>query len=1154
MSTLKFKKVQHLDHILMRPDTYVGSLRMKASDEYIVVSSEEETSILRKKITFSPGLLRIFIEALSNAIDNVQRSKEAGVKCTKIKISLDRETGLTSIWNDGLVIPIETNAENGVYNHTLVFGELLTSTNFNDEEERLVSGKNGYGVKLLNIFSKMFKVKGVDPARGKSFIQQWTDNMKVTKGPKVVDCAIKTGFTEVSWIPDFPRFELENYTDDIVNLYRKYIYDTAMLTGVKIYFNDELIPIGSLEDYSNFFKSPTDERIAFKGPDSNIVVSSADSFEAVSFVNGIYTPQGGRHVDGWCEAILRPIVDKFNKKGKPQVDIKEVKQFFRIFVVSTLPNPEFTSQSKTELAAPGVNTTIPSKEFDKIVKKILSWENTKHINDIIEGKEFLVMKKSEAKKRGTVKLEGYDPANEAGGKRSLECTLAICEGLSAKAFAIAGLDSELFEKTGRDWLGILPIRGKLLNVRTSTPKAIAANKEVTSIIRALGLRYGVDYTQDENFSTLNYGKLLILTDADTDGKHIAGLLINFIDKLFPTLLQRAVPFLVDMMTPIARFTLKDNSTHVFYDLNRADEFYRNNVDNIKKDGKKYYKGLGSNNDEEVPEVFGKRVISYLKDDHADESIARAFDKKLADDRKEWLGNYDPNHHTTINEDTLEKAISLFFDEEFITYSIDSCVRAIPSVVDGWKQSHRKIAYASFLKNIAKAIKVSQFAGYVAEKTNYHHGEQNLHDTIIKMAQCFSGTNNIPLFDRDGQFGSRDEMGKDAADARYIFILMDDLARTVFRKEDDNLLTRVIDDGDMVEPVFYVPIIPMLLVNGSEGIGTGWSSKIPCYNPLDIVACLRAWITNNMDEVPLDSDMRISVYPEIKPWYRGFKGEMVKDGGKNRYISTGICVRSETKKDQAIVTEIPIGMSIQEFKEHLEELREKKTIKDFRNLSGANFPYFIIDEFSDKLKCTSENLKLTTYLSVNNIIAFDEHGKIKKYDDVENILDDFCSVRLRYYALRRARMIKDLEKKIRVSTGKKRFIHEILDKTIEINGRDEEDIFRDLEERGYEKDVSGGDEEEGKPYLYLLEMNFRSITKKKMEELEKTIEKLSTELATLNSTTDKQLWLNDLSEFETAYSKWFSAMEKADAKAENRKKKDGKKDGKSGVKGTRKIKQ
>ena len=965
--------------------------------------------------------------------------------------------------------------------------------------------------------------------------------MSKTKGPKVADCDIKTGFTEVVWTPDFKIFGLENYTADIINHFMKCIYDTAMLlNGIKIYFNDEVIPVSNLEEYAKLFFVPTDETISFETRDSRIVLTSSDTFEAVSFVNGICTSDGGRHVDGWSEMLFRPIVEKFNKPSKPQVDIKDVKQFFRLFVVSTLPNPEFTSQSKTFLSSPGVNTSLlPAKEFDKIVKKVISWENTKRVNDVIESKEFLVLKKKEGKKRGNVKIDGYDAANEAGGKNSIECTLAICEGKSAKAFAIAGLDSPLLGKTGRDWLGILPIRGKLLNVYEASATSIAANKVITSIIQALRLRYGVDYTIEENFKTLAYGRLCILTDADTDGKHIAGLLINLIHKLFPTLLDRPVPFIVDMMTPIARFTLKNGENHVFYDINRADEFYRQNVDNIKTDGKKYYKGLGSNNDEEVPEVFGKRVISYINDSEAAEAISLAFNKKRADDRKRWLTKYNPNVHSYINEDTLEKAISVFFKEEFITYSIDSCVRAIPNVVDGWKQSHRKIAFAAFMKNIKKALKVSQFAGYVAEHTNYHHGEENLHDTIIKLAQCYVGSNNIPLFDRDGQFGSRDELGKDASDARYIFILLDKLARKIFREDDDDLMLRVIDDGDIVEPIHYAPIIPMLLVNGSEGIGTGWSSTIPCYNPLDIVECVRAWIENDMDLVvynPEDDGITFSVYPDIKPWYRGFKGEITKEDGLNRYVSTGIVSRSTTKKFQAIIQEIPIGMSIQSVKENLENLRDEKTIKDFRNLSGPNNAYFIIDEYSDKLKCTPENLKLVSFISINNFVAFDEDGKIKKYAGIEDILDDFCRVRLKYYVLRKARIIKDTEKKIRITKGKKRFITEIINDTLIIKKKAEAQIFKELEERGYEKSIEEDEEGTENPYLYLLKMNIRSFTEERIAEMEKLIVKMERELTELIETSEKKMWLNDLDEFVEAYNDWFAEMAKKDLKVEKRKKK------------------
>ena len=1140
MTTLKIQEVGEVEHILLRPDMYIGSTRLKSSEELIVIESPTEKSrIVRRKIEFSPGLHRIFIEALSNAIDNVQRSREAGIPCTKIKVAIDRETGQTSVWNDGLVIPIEHNDGSDTYKHTIIFGRLRTSTNFDDEEDRLVSGKNGLGIKLLNVFSKNFKVKGVDPIHKKSFVQSWSNNMTKTKGPKVSDCDVKTGFTQIIWMPDFTRFGLVNYTDDIVNHYMKYIYDTSMLTGVKIYFNDKLITVRTLKDYAKLFSTPTNESIEFETRDSKIVLTSSDTFEAVSFVNGICTSDGGRHVDGWSEALFRPIVEKFNKPTKPQVDIKDIKQFFRIFVVSTLPNPEFTSQSKTFLSSPSVNTSLlAQKEFDKIIKKVATWENTKRINDVIESKEFLLLKKKESKKRN-IKIDGYDPANEAGGKRSRECTLAICEGKSAKAFAITGLDSQLCGKTGRDWLGILPIRGKIQNVSTSTPKAISANEVLTSIIQALGLRYGLDYMIDENFDTLKYGKLLILTDADTDGKHIAGLLILFIYKLFPSLLDRKESFIIDMMTPIARFTLKNNETHIFYDINRADKFYRSNLDNIKKDGKKYYKGLGSNNDEEVFEVFGKRVVSYIKDSEAPESIALAFYKKRENDRKQWLTNYNPDNHSFIDEQTLEKAISVFFNEEFITYSIDSCVRAIPNVIDGWKQSHRKIAYASFMKNIKKAIKVSQFAGYVAEHTNYHHGEVNLHGTIIKMAQCFVGTNNIPLFDRDGQFGSRDECGKDASDARYIFILLDNLSRKIFREEDDNLLIKTIDDGDIVEPIHYVPIIPMILVNGSEGIGTGWSSDIPSYNPLDIVKCIRAWIDNDMDLFQNDESemIKFSVYPEIKPWYRAFKGEITKIDSV-RYLSSGVVSRSDAKKDQSIISEIPVGMSIKTAKEMLENLRDEKTIKDFRNLSGPNTPYFIIDEFSDRLRCTAENLKLTNSISTNNMIAFGVDGKIKKYNTVDDILDSFCTTRLTYYVLRKAKMIKDMEKKIRVLKGKKRFITEIINDTLIIKKKSENQIFKELAERNYEKAVEDDSDEleNDKPYLYLLKMNIRSFTEERILDMEKSIEKMDTDLKTLQETSEKKMWIADLEEFVDAYDKWFHEMAKKDLKAEKRKKK------------------
>lgn len=1131
-SQLKIQELNPIEHILKRPDMYVGSIRSKQAEEYVGdftlhhsgegEDEKEELSlkIQKETITFSPAILRIFVEALSNAIDNAQRSKEANVPCSKIKVTINKETGETTIWNDGLVIPIEHNESSGEYKHTMIFGKLRTSTNFNDDEERTVSGRNGLGIKLTNVFSKYFKVKGVDPSSNKCFSQEWTDNMTKAKSPKISSSSLKSGYTEVTWIPDFEHFQIPGYSEDIIRLYTRYVFDAAMLTGLNVYLNDTKLPIKNLQDYSKLFSSPTTECIYMKGKDSEVVLSTCTEFEAISFVNGVFTMNGGKHVDGWSEAIFRPIVDHFNKPKKPQVTIKDVKQFFRLFVVSTLVNPEFSSQSKTELTSPEVQASVDKKTINAILK----WETTNRVNDIISSKEILVMKKSESKKRGYTAIEGYMPANEAGGKNSEKCTLALCEGLSAKSFVVKGMDSPYLGGNGRDFFGVYPLRGKILNVRSSNGKQIADNKEITAVIQALGLRYNVDYTVDENFATLNYGKLLILTDADTDGKHITGLIINIFHFLFPSLLQRKVPFIVNMLTPIAKFMMKTEEK-VFYDLISADEYYNANKDkNIRV---KYYKGLGTHSDEEIAEEFGKRVLSYIKDEKCDDAIVKAFHQKYSDHRKKWLEDFDPKIHTRIDENTLERAISTFIDEDFITYSIDHCVRAIPHIMDGLKQSQRKILYAAFLKNLKKSFKVAQFAGYVAEKTNYHHGEQNLNDTIVKMAQDFVGSNNIPLLYRDGQFGSRLQKGEDAANARYIFTRLESITRTIFREEDDVLLDRVIDDGDIVEPQFYVPIVPMILINGCEGIGTGWSSTIPLFNPMDVVNCVREWIKDPPQKS--EEGLVFSSLPELTPWYRGFKGK-IEEESPGKYISSGVVVRDESnkkKQNRVEVTEIPIDMSIQSCYDMLMGLtHEEKKIKSFKDYSGADKPHFLIDEYVDGLRCTAKNLKLTSKISTSNMVLFDKNGKIRKYDTIFEIICEFCEIRLHFYTKRKNHLLSDLSRRILINKNKERFLVEVMDNVLLIHRRKEEAIIQELSEKGYDKEITEGDngEENDKGYSYLLRLPVRFFTDEKIEELKSEIIKLEKEHTLLSTTSEKDIWLKELDEFEKEYVAWLSELE------------------------------
>ena len=1105
MSSLNIQRLDPIEHILKRPDMYVGSIRNKKSEEYTATNNGDGVyTISKSEITFPPALLRIFVEALSNAVDNVQRSKESGVKCTKIKVNINKETGETSILNDGFVIPIEKH-DDTYYKHTLIFGELRTSTNFDDTEERTVSGRNGLGVKLLNVFSKSFKVKSVDPDNKKAFSQEWSNNMRDITPPKITSSQLKNGFTEVSWIPDFEVFNIQGYTDDIIGLYTRYVLDAAMLTKLSVYLNDEKLPVKTLLDYSKLFTSPTSEQLYFRGVDSEVVLSTSNEFEAVSFVNGVFTINGGKHVDTWSETVFRPIVDHFNKPKKPQVTIKDVKQFYRLFVVSTLVNPEFTSQSKTELTSPDVKAVVEKKTITAILK----WEQTKKISDIIDGKEMLVMKKSESKRKTFKAIDGYEPANEAGGKHSIECTLALCEGLSAKTFAVKGMDSNLFGKSGRDWFGVYALRGKILNVIKSNPKTISENKVITDVIQTLGLRYGVDYTDDSNFSQLNYGRLMILTDADTDGLHIAGLIMALIHHLFPTLLYRSNPFLYNMSTPIARFTIRGMDEKVFYDLRTADAFYKANGG--KTIEIKYYKGLGSHSDGEIEEVFGSRVIKYIKDEKADCAILKAFGKDTHE-RKRWMEQYDPiNIMNNIDILDLKQDISDFIDNDFIEFPIDDCKRSIPNIMDGFKQSQRKILYACFLRNLVKPLKVAQLAGFVSEKTNYHHGEQNLYETITKMANEFVNSNNIPLLYRDGQFGSRSEGGKDAANARYIFTCLEEITRYIFREEDDNLLEQVIDDGDAVEPVYYVPIIPMVLVNGTSGIGSGWSSTIPNYNPLDIVKMVREWLSDDYNPTK-EGVIYIESFDNIVPWYRGFTG-IIDEVSQGKYVTKGICTNTE---DGVVVTEIPIGMNIQDLQESLDKLREEKKIKSHKNYSSANKPYYVIQENTDVLVCDIDSLKLCSYLATTNMILFDSNGKIKKYNTVEEIVVDFCIVRFKYYGLRKDRMLKEIRTKLDIANGRKRFIEDVMNDTIVLKKKKEEVVIQELETAGYIKINDG--------YNYLLHLQINSFTEEKITAIVNQIEKLEAEIDVIVNTTTKQMWINDLDAFEAKYNSWVLTLD------------------------------
>jgi DNA gyrase/topoisomerase IV subunit B len=2026
-----YAKKDPIDHILTRSDMYVGSKRLKSVEEYIASLDKKNGSyrIYKKYITSSAAILRIFVEVLSNSLDNVERSKKTKTPCTTIKVFIDKDTGETSVWNDGLIIPVEIQNEENIYNHTLIFGHLMSGSNYNDEEERLVSGRNGLGSKLTSVFSKKFTVKGLDPNNKKVLEQTWTNNMRDTKGPIVTDTKLTNGFTKVTYFPDFKQFDIEEYSDDIINLYIKYIIDAAMLArGVNVYFNDELISIDNLHSYSQLYDTVTDESLLIKYKNSEVLITpcNVNEFQAISFVNGVYTRLGGQHVDAWSEVLFRPLVEKFNKKDKPSINIKDIKQFFRIFVVSTVANPEFDSQEKNKLETPKIVAEVKQSDINKILK----WSVIEEINDIIRMKEMVVLKKSEKKKKGYTKVDGLDPANNAGGKLGHECSLILCEGDSAKTYAVAGIQKGIYGKSTQDWYGILTLRGKCLNVRNSLPATIAKNKVITNLIQSLGVRHDLDYTDDKNYKTLSYGKVILLTDADCftddtallvkkndnvsiididslynenmlntqlvkdtqvwsdkgwvnimairrktttkniltinthcgivrctedhklllengdeiraidikigdkllrnrridkipivddtmthpeihdimknlqcyntsrytskktmingineelkycteynidkkdyfnisveeswvwgfffadgtcgiytfekdrkkytdksrkrwkkwveyytkkindltiqlneaqsnnekygrinsklkeskirlqnalkntsreskeyknilertnycfnitncnyeklikaynivkkyypeynwtivettvlddnhqrtfrlilnggkkvkdfiecmrsrfytdkklkkvpdeilnnsleiqqsfyegyydgdefrslkenknsegfdilgqvgaqglcyivnqlgycfnikekiensniftihvskrykrfypgtvrqiynteytdrfvfdietetgkinagvgemvqrqcDGLHISGLIMNFFHSLFPSLLERKDPFIISLCTPIVKVFNKGEDI-LFYDENRFKKFAKEQLEKNKPFKCKYYKGLGSTAPKDVPKTFGMKLIEFVNDDDSTTNMNKIFHKKHADTRKNWLENYDDNPEYSIDDDgeIVDMDISSFLNNEVIKFSHDDCKRSIPNLFDGLKESQRKVLYTAKKINLTynkKDLKVAQFGAEVAKRTNYHHGENNLFDTIVKMAQDFVGSNNIPLFYRDGAFGSRISGGKDAASPRYIFTKMEILTPLIFREEDDVLLEYLIDDGDLVEPKFYIPILPMILVNGALGIGTGWSClasqtpvllwngnvktannikigdiligdngtprnvlntcsgeddlyeikqskgdsyivnsnhilsfvvtghksiypyfsrkcwavnwwdndllkirtktiafsdeiiendksyiceecnkklshrsslyhhikkfhpllsmpppripnhyskltceeaknklveflkiipdnnkidikisdymklskstkkyllgftgdcvqwekkevpidpyilgmwlgdgskdgygfsadpekdkelityweewskdkkiiiknrrkfdygiirnnvyneiknpftqslrdlnlinnkhipkeylinnkqtrmsllaglidtdgsggtdneliftqslkehtnlindtiylakslgfsttsydydskyilksgeirttrmrrlringdfselpmlisrkfrnrptrnttysniksvihigkgsyngfsvdenrrfllgdftvthncSIPCYNPLDIIECIKTWLDNDGEVLIKDPDdgSIVSMLPEIKPFYRNFKGKI--EEYDNKYITYGIINKD---KDKVTVSELPINMWTDKFKETCEDWLVDKKIKSCKFYSTPEKINFIITESDDGLNCNINNMGLYSYLHTTNMVLFNEKEQIKKYT-VDQIINDFCIVRYKFYTKRKNHIINTLEKDLKYLGNKERFIQEIIDKKLNIMNIDEEIIIKELETRKYDKINKMDENEEDKTenkngYNYLLNLPVKTLTSNNIKKIKNDILSLKNKLENINKISESKMWLNDLKEFEDAYKIWYKNMEK-----------------------------
>lgn len=1138
-ATAQYQKLTQLEHILKRPDTYIGSVE-QTTDQMWVYNSETEVMEFRK-VSHVPGLYKIFDEILVNAADNKQRDKNMD----ELRVWVNKEDGVIAVQNNGRGIPIEIHEQEGIYIPEMIFGHLLTSSNYDDDEAKVTGGRNGYGAKLTNIYSTQFNLETVDSRQQKKYTQTWKNNMGKMEPAKIVSSKGHDDYTRITFKPDFSKFGMDGMDEDFEALVKRRVYDMAgTCKGVKVWLNDKRIKITKFKQYMEMYtKAIKTENIESDGkaPEQVILTDnpherweigfavSDGSFQQVSFVNSIATSSGGTHVNYIADQICDKLEEIVNKKNKGGLKLKkaQIKNHIFLFVNCLIVNPAFTSQTKEQLTTKGSQFGSKPQVSDKFLKEIAKTEAVNNIIHFAQQKADKVLSKSDGNRRQRMNNAKLTDANWAGTKRGHECVLVLTEGDSAALLAVAGR-----AHVNPDIFGVFPLRGKMLNVRDASIDQISKNAEIQNIKKFVGLQHKKEYTDTKQ---LRYGHIMIMTDQDHDGSHIKGLLINFLQCQYPSLLK--IPgFLQEFITPIVK-VWKGDPKHM---KNRRDFFTMPEYEAWKEEPghqkgweHKYYKGLGTSDPKTDALEYFDDLDKHLKVFHEiqageDELLELAFSKKKADARKQWLGNFVPGTYLDMNA-VGQITYDDFINKELILFSMADNQRSIPSVIDGWKPGQRKVLYTALRRNLKKDVKVVELAGSISGLTAYAYGDTSLQQTIVAMAQNFVGSNNINVLEPSGNFGSRLQGGSDAASARYIYTRLSPFARRIFHQADEPLLTYNTDDGRTIEPEMYIPIVPMVLINGADGIGTGWSTTIPNYSPRDVIENLKR---------RLNGDGKDSMVP-MTPWFKGWTG-ITAPLGDEKFKFSGIV--NETGDCEVEITELPIRIWTQDFKERLEEIIKAEKvpsfIKDYTEYNTPEKVRFVVKIEEKKMKESMDKLddlfKLSKTMATTNLVAFDAQGRIHKYATPLDIMEEFFQVRIRTYQKRKQHLLSEMQKDLDKLSNQARFVKMIIDNKLTVSKKKKGALVAELQKLGFKrfpKVVDARKENELEPivnddeneddaddvdvaagandYDYLLGMAIWSLTQERVEKLNKQIGDKEEEVDTLVKKSDKDLWIEDL---------------------------------------------
>jgi DNA topoisomerase-2 len=1099
----RYRRSDLHEHMLRAPETYIGAPLPVSRREYLVRNGR----IVHEDVTYVPAVLKLFEELVSNAADNGLHSPPP---LPPVHISV--ADGVVRVANGGLPITIEFDDEEGMYVPELIFGNLLTSSHY-DETESNAGGKNGYGAKAVNVFSESFEVDLRDGRR--RYQQRWTGNMYHKEPPVITD---DTGLprVEVSYRMDFARFGLDpvaGYGDPYEALMERVALDYAFNCRQATVFNGRTYDAMTAREYALLLDVGARPHVHYVSEERTstgmhvieFAVAAVEGEAApISFANGICTYAGGCHVD---LVMARTVAALRTAWGVP---IGDARRHLLLIVAVSVNRPVFRSQAKDFLNGPNpALSPVPAFYFRDLGLD----EGLRQHASLLKLPKVQLPSSDE-----TDAVVGLTDALYAGQRNRARCTLIIVEGPSAEPYATNYISHQPDQRL---YYGVQVDQGVVINACFDC-EIVKNHSAVRRLRRALG--------PPEN---PRYGRVILMSDADPDGYHINLLKLYMIHRFYPRLLEEGRVYLY--VSPLLRASVPgDPQQYHFQSISQYEEFSRTHPQATAR----YLKGLGSSEPEDIARDAALNPLTQLEVDPQMERTMRIFFSPFQRVlRREILEGLDMRQLPEPLGPVPRRTVTSYFLTEGVLFAMTANRRAIPAI-DGLKLTYRKIYWGALnefskQKNPARGlqetltrVKVGYLGGLVSNNVGYDNGEQFMDNCIVRAAS--ESTNNYPLLRALGQFSTLERGIRGATKPRYLHTAPSELLTAVFPPRDTPQLSITHGHGTKNgEPDLMLPVIPLSLLNGIRSIGCCWSSFIPRHRAADLVN----WLRQRMDgETPTPARLEYRHNPLTTVHLRARKGRLcASDSDEDLSEAETLYMESQGAWElvrrqgphcvDIHISSLPVDVLLVDYRRTLERLQALGVIERFQHRSVLDVNIYVYGvvlrtqffspaekrHHPKNLNDLPIKLGLRSYRKLGNMHVISPMGNIVKYRTPCALLEDFYKWRLPFYdRLAQLELDKVREEHQRLA-HRRRFVQACVDGEITIVGVSRQEQRAQITRLGL-------------PHTIAKECDLETLTIDEVGRLEEKMRKLDEKLTQQEAINGKHLWKDDLSNFLQALEK------------------------------------